>query len=408
MSRVIDTATPPFSARGAISRREALASLATLGASAAWLATADVPEASAGTTAQRGAPVVADLPPADAWPQFRGEPRLTGVANATLPATPRLLWSHETGDVIDSSAAIVGGVVYVGAGDGHLIALDAATGAQRWKYAAGTLIGESSPCVSGTVVCIGDMDGLVHAVNTANGARLWTFKTQSEIKSSPVVVGDVVIVGSYDTHLYALETRTGRLRWKVETKGPVHATPAIADGLAFIAGCDSIFRAIRVTNGTEAYQIDSGAYVGASPVIVGERAYFGTYENEVLALDLRTRRILWRYADASRQFPFVSSAAYHAERVVLGGRDKYVHSINADTGKTAWTFATRARVESSPVIAGGRVYVGSSDGRLYVLDERTGSKTWEFEAGDAITASPAIANNRLVIGARNGVVYCLG
>ena len=29
--------------------------------------------------------------------------------------------------------------------------------------------------------------------------------------------------------------------------------------------------------------------------------------------------------------------------------------------------AARARVDSSPVVAGGRVYVGSGDGRLYVL-----------------------------------------
>ena len=85
-----------------------------------------------------------------------------------------------------------------------------------------------------------------------------------------------------------------------------------------------------------------------------------------------------------------------------------MHAIDARNRQGRWTFATRARVDSSPAVAGGRVYVGSSDGRLYVLDEATGRKVWEFEAGDAITASPAIASNRLVIGARNGVVYCLG
>ena len=35
---------------------------------------------------------------------------------------------------------------------------------------------------------------------------------------------------------------------------------------------------------------------------------------------------------------------------------------------------TRARVDSSPAIAGGRVYVGSSDGKLYVLDAATGAE----------------------------------
>ena len=92
---------------------------------------------------------------------------------------------------------------------------------------------------------------------------------------------------------------------------------------------------------------------------------------------------------------------------MVGGRDKMIHAIDASSGKAAWTFATRARVDSSPAVAGGRVYIGSSDGRLYVLDLATGQKQWEFDAGAAITASPAIAGGRVVVGSQDGVIYCL-
>ena len=71
-----------------------------------------------------------------------------------------------------------------------------------------------------------------------------------------------------------------------------------------------------------------------------------------------------------------------------------------------WT--PRARVDSSPTIAGGRVFVGSSDGKLYVLDLQSGAKRWEYEVGNALTASPAIAGGRLVIGAQDGRIYCFG
>jgi outer membrane protein assembly factor BamB len=188
----------------------------------------------------------------------------------------------------------------------------------------------------------------------------------------------------------------------------IHATPAIQDGLAFIAGCDSILRAIRVSDGKEAYRVESGAYTGASPVIDGTRAYYGTFNNEVLGVDLQRRRILWRYTDSERRFPFYSSAALAGGRIILGGRDKYVHAIDVKTGKPAWTFATRARVDSSPVIAGGRVYVGSSDGKLYVLDAESGKKLSEFDAGAGLTTSPAIASGRVVIGSQDGRVYVLG
>lgn len=349
--------------------------------------------------------------PASEWRQFRGNPRLTGVSASTPPATLKLLWMYDAGDVIDSSAAIADGVVYVGGGDGDLIALDLASGAVRWKYTTGNLIGESSPAVGPDAVYIGDLGGILHAVSTRDGKALWTFKTTSEIKSSPVVVpgeNAVVLIGSYDGHLYALDARTGRLRWKVLTKGQVHATPAVQDGLAFVAGCDAVFRAIRIADGREAYQIESGAYTASSPVLDGDRAYFGTFNYEVLALDLKRRTVLWRYSQADTQFPYYSSAALSNGRVILGGRDKIVHAIETATGKAAWTFATRARVDSSPVVAGGRVYVGSSDGRLYVLDAASGEKISEFDTGAAITASPAVAGGRVVVGAQDGVVYVFG
>ena len=346
--------------------------------------------------------------PANEWRQFRGTARLTGTSSATPPETLKLLWTYDTGETIDSSAAIVDGVVYVGGGDGDLVALDLASGKPRWSYTTGNLIGESSPAVGPDAVYIGDLGGIVHAVSVRDGARLWTFKTGSEIKSSPVLVNGAVLIGSYDGHLYALDARTGVLRWKVLTKGQVHATPAVQDGLAFIAGCDAVFRAIRVADGREMYQIESGAYTGASPVVDGDRAYFGTFNFEVLALDLKRRSVAWRYSQPDAQFPYYSSAVLDSGRVIVGGRDKLVHAIDAATGKSVWTFATRARVDSSPVVAGGRVYIGSGDGRLYVLDAASGKKLWEFDTGAGLTASPAVAGGKVVIGAQDGRLYVFG
>ncbi len=98
------------------------------------------------------------------------------------------------------------------------------------------------------------------------------------------------------------------------------------------------------------------------------------------------KKITWRYRNPNREFPFYSSAALVDGRVIVGGRDKSVHAIDAATGKAAWTFVTKARVDSSPAIAGGRVYIGSSDGRLYGLDAKTGEKQWEFDTGAGITS----------------------
>ncbi len=137
--------------------------------------------------------------PADRWTQFRGTAGLHGTSAATLPDQLKVLWTYEAGDAIDSSAAIVDGVVYVGSATGELHAVNLADGKARWKYkASADGIGESSPAVANGLVYIGDLTGVLHAVDATTGKAVWTYKTGGEIKSSPVVSGDKVLIGSYD------------------------------------------------------------------------------------------------------------------------------------------------------------------------------------------------------------------
>jgi outer membrane protein assembly factor BamB len=182
----------------------------------------------------------------------------------------------------------------------------------------------------------------------------------------------------------------------------------VADGVAYVAGCDEVLRAVRVADGRQMFQLNSGAYTGASPALLAGNAFYGTFNNDVLGVNVVARQIGWRYRHPERQFPFYSSPAIIDARVVVGGRDKMVHCLDAYTGRPHWTFATQARVESSPAIAGGRVFVGSNDGRFYVLDFASGRKLAEFNAGAPVSASPAVASGRVVVGAQDGKLYCFG
>ena len=334
---------------------------------------------------------------------------MTGVAAEALPPALKLLWSAEIGESVESSAAIVGDRIYVGTQPGLLVALAAGTGAVLWKYEASKLagVGESSPAVSGDLVFIGDLDGVVHAVDAATGRGRWTFKTGSEIKSSPAIAGERVLIGFVRRPRLRVEPRR-HAGVEGPHRRPVHSTPAVREGVAYVAGCDEMLRGFRITDGREVFATPSGAYTAASPAMHGGRAIYGTFGNEVLAVDLASRKIVWRYTHPDRKFPFYSSAAVADGRVFLGGRDKLLHALDAATGKAVWTLTTRARIDSSPAVSGGRVYVGSSDGRMYAADARSGEKVWEFEIGAPVTASPAIAGGRLVIGAQDGRLYCFG
>src|SRR5687768_8875788 len=141
--------------------------------------------------------VMAQDAPADNWPQFRGNHSLTGVSQSNIPSSLKQLWTYEAGESIESSAAIVGGTVFVGSQKGELVALSLDNGSVYWKYSTGSPIGESSPAYSEGAVFIGDLGGTLHAVNARDGKRFWAVRLGSEIKSSPVVYGDRILIGSY-------------------------------------------------------------------------------------------------------------------------------------------------------------------------------------------------------------------
>ena len=136
--------------------------------------------------------------------------------------------------------------------------------------------------------------------------------------------------------------------------------------------------------------------------------FVGTYGGTVLGIDWKASRVTWKFADPDREFPFLASAAITDKLVIVAGRDKRLHALDRQTGKPAWTFVTKGRIDSSPVVVGRRVFVGSSDGNLYAVDIETGKETWRFEAGGPISASPAIAGDLLVIGTEDGMIYGFG
>ncbi len=95
-----------------------------------------------------------------------------------------------------SSPAISNGVLYIGANDDNVYALDAWTGAVLWSFPTGDIVA-SSPTVVGGVVYVGSFDGNVYALDASTGSLLWSYATLSSVQSSPAVVNGVVYVGSW-------------------------------------------------------------------------------------------------------------------------------------------------------------------------------------------------------------------
>jgi outer membrane protein assembly factor BamB len=122
-------------------------------------------------------------------------------------ATGVPLWSRTIHDsviahgVLDTPA-VANGMVYVGAQDGNLYAMRAATGKLRWIFhgeEGGFFL--SAPVIANGVVYVGKESLL--AIDARTGSELWSFQPGDLINEAAAVTGGVVYVGSFDHNLYA-------------------------------------------------------------------------------------------------------------------------------------------------------------------------------------------------------------
>lgn len=155
------------------------------------------------------------------------------TSSSLAPTTTSLAWSLEMENYSASSPAIFGGVLYVGHFGGKVIAVDVATGKQRWEYAppeSSDFPFYASCAVTLRWVVAGGRDRKVHCLNRETGKRVWVFETKGDIDGSPVIAGETVYVPSKDGSLYALDLRTGKKTWEYVAGVPLAASPAVGGG----------------------------------------------------------------------------------------------------------------------------------------------------------------------------------
>ena len=66
-----------------------------------------------------------------------------------------------------------------------------------------------------------------------------------------------------------------------------------------------------------------------------------------------------------------------------------IHAINAITGRTEWTYSSRAGMQSLMATGGGLVFAGDAGGRFMAMDQDSGRVLWEVNLGSSVTGYPA-------------------
>ena len=264
--------------------------------------------------------------------------------------------------------------VYFGSGDGNIYALNAATGALKWKFKTGDVV-HASPAIADGVVFIGSWDSYFYALDAASGAMKWKFKTgedpvihnQTGIQSSAAVVDGVVYFGCRDAHLYAVDAQTGQLKWSYSTKGSwVITSPAVRNGKVFFATSDSglLYAMDAKTGAVDFVMSFLGWPTFSSPSIAGGMLYVGSTSGRLNAVDLESRKTAWTFeTDASKKFGPEYTKADGSADYSSAFSSSFYDDVQAGYGK----LLTLGPILSSPVVVENVVYFGGTDGNLYAL-----------------------------------------
>ncbi len=120
------------------------------------------------------------------------------------------VWKTSPGGSIDNNPLMHEGVIYFGACDGQVYAVDAGSGKVIWTFRTNDSIVGSSPALFDNSIIIGSYDGNLYRIDLEKRDAVWVFKTSGKIFSSPFVYGKNAYFGSMDGNVYAVSCETGK------------------------------------------------------------------------------------------------------------------------------------------------------------------------------------------------------
>jgi len=269
--------------------------------------------------------------------------------------TAHTQWRLNIKDGVEGGAQIADGILYFGAGDGQLYAVQPESGKVLWTYPL-KAEGLARPLIKSGVLYVLGGNNVAHALNAKTGKLIWLYNRReaSNISvrggSQPAMAGELLLVGFSDGALVALNKTSGAVVWDA-----------------------NLNRAKRFRD------------VDATPIVDGNSVYISSYDGALYALAVADGRVLWTVDDGGY------------DEVVIAGNSIYYSSSTGKTmaldkgsGKTLWSKENPQGIATGPTLLKGVVIVGEMSGALRFLDSRTGDELTTFEPGRGVTSRATI------------------
>lgn len=348
-------------------------------------------------------------PLADEWPAPGHGPGRTGTASATgIVGDVTERWYRGLDGIVDGPPVLANDTLYTPGGPQSrhdVAALNASTGATVWTDA---ITGETTVnglTTSGGVVYVGASDGTVHALDARTGHSEWTQSLDASVDTSPAVAGETVVVGTASQPnvltVYGLDPETGAKQWQFAVDADTGL--AVANDTVYVGtypdgtrATDTRVFALNATTGDETWRYTTRGQVPAVAVR-GETVYVTNDKGDVVALDRQTGTERWNRTLTGLTATDLLRPAVTQDAVYVSSGEADVASLDRSTGERRWTRSITDNVYAPPTVVNGSVYLGISEA-VYALDPADGATQWTHQVTGVTTQSPLVAGDRLYLG----------
>jgi len=271
----------------------------------------------------------------------------------------RHLWEVGLGSPVLASPVVAAGRVFVGTSRG-LTSLDLRDRKEMWTVSAAYGVG-AAPLVCGNTLyaCLGDE--AVVALDPATGAQRWEHRCAAG-SAAPVLAAGRVVLGTRTGEVLALDAATGKVAWTLPVDGRMAFSPATVGGSVVVGDGGRRLRCVDAASGTVLWTRSvEGRFAGDGPAASARAIVFSTTNMEVEAYEPATGARLWRRWVGTRH---LSSPALAGDLVLFGARTRLV-AVSARSGDDAWEIDLDGEV-SCPLIAAGTAFA-LAGGRLVAV-----------------------------------------
>lgn len=211
----------------------------------------------------------------------------------------------------------------------------------------------------------------------------------------PVIHNGIVYVSVYSRGgaMYAVDASTGKVGWHVTT-GSAFTTPTIVGNILFAAAGNNL-RALDLASRKELWRYETGGMISPEqyPVAVAGTVYLGSSDGKLVALDAATGNKKWTF-DTGHKTSWSPLVFDGSTLLAVEGKGT-IHALQVDPLKELWTYKGPGNAWW-PVLAGDRLYFVDGDGYINAINTGDGKPAPEFEVKNRTQAPIAVNAGKLI------------